>query len=192
MEKDKATDQPQQQPTQTNATNKKPDEFQDEFYNSGRIGRRNAMPDILDEHCETSTADLPLKLSALTTSGEFEISLKHQCKSLRILKQIPKACSVYISNVFASVTFASHVKHNFLFLCLPLHITKSLPLIKLYQNDIKFDFFLLSLFHYFQTHRHHRRPVIKLLIKQTTNKVHKSVKIYFKVKMRNKICLVKS
>lgn len=74
MEKDKVTDQPQQQPTQqhqTNATGKNPDEFQDEFYNSGRIGRRNAMPDILDENCETSTADLPLKLSALTTSGEF-------------------------------------------------------------------------------------------------------------------------
>lgn len=76
MEKDKTTEQ-QQQPQQeaqhqknATKTGPGPDELVDEFYNSGRIGRRNAMPDILDEHCETSTADLPLKLSALTTSGE--------------------------------------------------------------------------------------------------------------------------
>jgi hypothetical protein len=74
MEKDKATEQQQpQQQAQPNASTsgKCSDEFKDEFYNSGRIGRRNAMPDILDEHCETTTADLPLKLSALTTSGEL-------------------------------------------------------------------------------------------------------------------------
>lgn len=42
-----------------------------EFYNTGRVGRRNALPDILNHHhSTTSTADLPDKLSALSTSGE--------------------------------------------------------------------------------------------------------------------------
>uniref|UniRef100_A0A1L8DN16 Protein kinase camp-dependent n=1 Tax=Nyssomyia neivai TaxID=330878 RepID=A0A1L8DN16_9DIPT len=39
-----------------------------EFYNSGRVGRRNALPDILSDHCKTSTADLPDRLNALSTS----------------------------------------------------------------------------------------------------------------------------
>lgn len=78
MEKDnqQAKDQQQQQSTQQQSTNADPKmDLQDEFLNTGRIGRRNAMPDILDEHCETSTADLPLKLSALTTSGEWNYLL---------------------------------------------------------------------------------------------------------------------
>lgn len=66
-EKDQQSTQQQQTPS---GSGKKMDELQDEFLNTGRIGRRNAMPDILDEKRETSTADLPLKLSALTTSGE--------------------------------------------------------------------------------------------------------------------------
>lgn len=46
------------------------DQIQDEFYNTGRIGRRNAMPDILGNNAAASSgADLPLKLSALTTNG---------------------------------------------------------------------------------------------------------------------------
>lgn len=77
MDKDnQSKDQQQQQSSQqqqpsTATGNTKMDELQDEFLNTGRIGRRNAMPDILDENRETSTADLPLKLSALTTSGEY-------------------------------------------------------------------------------------------------------------------------
>lgn len=39
-----------------------------EFFNTGRVGRRNAMPDILGSHATTTTADLPEQLSALTTS----------------------------------------------------------------------------------------------------------------------------
>lgn len=39
----------------------------DDFYNTGRVGRRNAMPDILGSHSTTTTADLPEKLKALTT-----------------------------------------------------------------------------------------------------------------------------
>lgn len=39
-----------------------------EFFNTGRVGRRNAMPDILGSHATTSTAELPDQLSALTTS----------------------------------------------------------------------------------------------------------------------------
>lgn len=69
QEKDQQSTQ-QQQTSSGSSSSKKMDELQDEFLNTGRIGRRNAMPDILDENRETSTADLPLKLSALTTSGE--------------------------------------------------------------------------------------------------------------------------
>lgn len=39
-----------------------------EFFNTGRVGRRNALPDILSNHATVSTADLPDQLSALTTS----------------------------------------------------------------------------------------------------------------------------
>lgn len=69
MDSDKAkTSQTQPQGSETG---KKCDDIQDEFLNTGRIGRRNALHDILDSHCETSTADLPLKLSALTTNGNI-------------------------------------------------------------------------------------------------------------------------
>ncbi|XP_055637437.1 dachshund homolog 1-like isoform X2 [Toxorhynchites rutilus septentrionalis] len=44
------------------------DEFHSEFYNTGRIGRRNALPDILGTHCTTTTADLSTQMGALTTS----------------------------------------------------------------------------------------------------------------------------
>ncbi|CAG0890480.1 unnamed protein product [Darwinula stevensoni] len=41
---------------------------QDDFLNSGRTGRRNAMPDILDEkQVGVTTADLPDKLVGLST-----------------------------------------------------------------------------------------------------------------------------
>lgn len=43
-------------------------EFSTDFYSTGRIGRRNALPDILSSHAAISTADLPDQLSALTTS----------------------------------------------------------------------------------------------------------------------------
>lgn len=68
---------PTQQPTQASQNPQHPggngtQTFENEFYNSGRIGRRNALPDILkNEHACTATGDLPLKLSALTTNGEF-------------------------------------------------------------------------------------------------------------------------
>lgn len=41
-----------------------------DFYNTGRVGRRNALPDILSNHATISTADLPDQLSALTTSDK--------------------------------------------------------------------------------------------------------------------------
>lgn len=41
-----------------------------EFFNTGRVGRRNALPDILGSHSTTSTADLPDRLSALSTDGK--------------------------------------------------------------------------------------------------------------------------
>ena len=44
----------------------------DDFIASGRVGRRNALPDILDEkHAETSTASLPETLAKLSCSGTF-------------------------------------------------------------------------------------------------------------------------
>lgn len=41
-----------------------------EFFNTGRVGRRNALPDILSSHATISTADLPDQLSALTTTDK--------------------------------------------------------------------------------------------------------------------------
>ena len=45
------------------------DDIHSEFCNTGRIGRRNALPDILGNHCTTTTAELPTILSALKTTG---------------------------------------------------------------------------------------------------------------------------
>lgn len=43
-------------------------DLHNDFYNTGRVGRRNAMPDILGQHCKTTTADLPDQLNALSTN----------------------------------------------------------------------------------------------------------------------------
>lgn len=45
-------------------------ESNEEFFNTGRVGRRNALPDILSSHATVSTADLPDQLSALTTTDK--------------------------------------------------------------------------------------------------------------------------
>lgn len=63
-------DKQQEQSTSEIPTN--PKEIESEFYTTGRIGRRNALPDILAEHCTTSTADLPENFSALTTQGKYQ------------------------------------------------------------------------------------------------------------------------
>lgn len=47
---------------------KPPADLRNEFHNTGRVGRRNAMPDILDDHCTITTADLPDQLSGLSTN----------------------------------------------------------------------------------------------------------------------------
>ena len=44
-----------------------------EFLSTGRTGRRNALPDILGEHAETSTAGPPEKFDSLSTSELGEI-----------------------------------------------------------------------------------------------------------------------
>ena len=88
MDKEKAQQAPQQStdPTPKNGSGKA-DEFQDEFYNTGRIGRRNAMPDILGNNCTASSGgDLPLKLSALTTNGKTLIFLIIKFESSSFLK----------------------------------------------------------------------------------------------------------
>lgn len=43
-------------------------ELTNDFFNTGRAGRRNALPDILSSHATISTADLPDQLGALTTT----------------------------------------------------------------------------------------------------------------------------
>ncbi|KAK0071445.1 hypothetical protein PV325_012922 [Microctonus aethiopoides] len=43
-----------------------------EFLSTGRTGRRNAMPDILGQHADTGTADLPSRLEALTTDSQHD------------------------------------------------------------------------------------------------------------------------
>ncbi|XP_063973465.1 uncharacterized protein LOC135160637 [Diachasmimorpha longicaudata] len=43
-----------------------------EFLSTGRTGRRNAMPDILGQHAETGTADLPTRLERLTTESQHD------------------------------------------------------------------------------------------------------------------------
>lgn len=45
-------------------------DLSNEFYNTGRVGRRNALPDILGPNCTTSTADLPGQLESLSTDGK--------------------------------------------------------------------------------------------------------------------------
>lgn len=44
----------------------------EEFYSSGRTGRRNALPDILGENAHVTSSDLPARLQALTTSTDQE------------------------------------------------------------------------------------------------------------------------
>lgn len=56
----------------TTTTSTSADAHHSDFYNTGRVGRRNALPDILNSHCTTSTADLPDKLSALTTNDPLD------------------------------------------------------------------------------------------------------------------------
>lgn len=46
-----------------------PADQKNDFFNTGRIGRRNALPDILGQNSTTSVADLPARLSGLTTKG---------------------------------------------------------------------------------------------------------------------------
>lgn len=40
-----------------------------DFQSTGRTGRRNALADVLGEHKNLSTSDLPLKLEKLSTNG---------------------------------------------------------------------------------------------------------------------------
>lgn len=44
----------------------------DDFQNTSRVGRRNALPDILTNQCATTESDLPDKLRALTTKDPLE------------------------------------------------------------------------------------------------------------------------
>lgn len=67
--------------TTTTTTSTNADTHHNDFYNTGRVGRRNALPDILNSHCTTTTADLPDKLSALTTNDPLETTSNTQAGS---------------------------------------------------------------------------------------------------------------
>lgn len=41
----------------------------EQFFSTGRTGRRNALPDILGDHAHVTSSDLPARLQALTTTG---------------------------------------------------------------------------------------------------------------------------
>ena len=46
----------------------------DDFLQTGRTGRRNAMPDIHGEDAAVSTASLPDSLQKLSCSGKYTLS----------------------------------------------------------------------------------------------------------------------
>lgn len=57
-----------------------------EFYSTGRVGRRNALPDILNQqHTLTSSADLPDQLSALTTRDSSDAGASTSCDAAAAL-----------------------------------------------------------------------------------------------------------
>lgn len=58
--------------------NREADPIQD-FLSTGRVGRRNAMANILSEHALTTTADLPEKLMSLTTEEGKEGENPQSC-----------------------------------------------------------------------------------------------------------------
>lgn len=70
-----------------------------DFLTTGRTGRRNALPDILGEHKLTSTADLPDRLQALTTNGNFHF---HQ-------KEVMNAGIILINNKAFMKVFILHI-----------------------------------------------------------------------------------
>lgn len=59
----------EKQGNETKVEGGNPADQKNDFFNTGRIGRRNALPDILGQNSTTSVADLPARLSGLTTKG---------------------------------------------------------------------------------------------------------------------------
>lgn len=78
MDQEKTQQQQQQNPgngsgAEGSGSGRATEDEKNDFFNTGRIGRRNAMPDILGNNCTASSGgDLPLKLSALTTNGKWK------------------------------------------------------------------------------------------------------------------------
>lgn len=58
----------------TTTTSTTTDVHENDFQNTSRVGRRNALPDILNEDGTTTAADLPEKLGALTKNDPSESS----------------------------------------------------------------------------------------------------------------------
>ena len=73
----------------------------DDFIATGRVGRRNALPDILnDKHAGTSTADLPDTLSKLTCSGRSAL-LTYEILRLTILcPELIPALNIKLDSLF--------------------------------------------------------------------------------------------
>ncbi|XP_065203887.1 cAMP-dependent protein kinase inhibitor alpha-like isoform X2 [Planococcus citri] len=50
-----------------------------DFLSTGRTGRRNALADVLGEHQNVSTSDLPSKLEKLSTNDAESSTSKQNC-----------------------------------------------------------------------------------------------------------------
>lgn len=72
-------------------------ESSSDFFNTGRIGRRNALPDILSSHATISTADLPDQLSSLTTNDKSVASTSSSSNEIQ-----PTASTSQISTTTSS------------------------------------------------------------------------------------------
>lgn len=81
---------------------------QDGFNNTSRIGRRNAMPNILTNNCTTSLGDdLTMKFSVIKTTGEMTLTsffyLSTEISNFRV---------VIRSDKWNSKTFEQQVNHD--------------------------------------------------------------------------------
>ena len=70
MEASRNTEPPNHQDVKTPPTPDKEDPRPQDFLQSGRTGRRNALANILGEHAVVTSSDLPSQLEALTTKDK--------------------------------------------------------------------------------------------------------------------------
>ncbi|KAK9879657.1 hypothetical protein WA026_006721 [Henosepilachna vigintioctopunctata] len=61
---------PEQPSSSTDALPAQSNHNIDDFLSTGRTGRRNALPDILNDHSLVTSSELPSQLEALTTEDK--------------------------------------------------------------------------------------------------------------------------